>query len=278
MAITFDDLPAHGDLPPGQSRLDVATSILKTLAAARMPEVYGFINAGKLESHPEDISVLRAWRAAGEPLGNHTWSHMDLNKHSVEEYEADIVKNESPLASLMGNENWHWFRYPFLWEGDTLVKRHAIREFIRTRNYRIAQVTMDFEDYLWNAPYARCVAKDDHKSIAWLRSTYLSTADQYLSLYRDISRTLYGRDIRYVLLLHVGAFDARMLPDLLALYKSRGFNFITLRDAQQDPAYAGDPDLPLKYGGTLLEQMMAARRLKIPDNTKPYRELDAACR
>jgi hypothetical protein len=31
MAITFDDLPAHGALPSGMTRLSIAESVLKTL-------------------------------------------------------------------------------------------------------------------------------------------------------------------------------------------------------------------------------------------------------
>jgi len=46
-----------------------------------------------------------------------------------------------------------------------------------------------------------------------------------------------------VLLMHIGAFDARMLPELLALYRSRGVKFISLPDAISDPAYRDDPDI-----------------------------------
>jgi len=32
---------------------------------------------------------------------------------------------------LMVGQDWHWFRYPFLWEGDTLEKRHAVRAYLK---------------------------------------------------------------------------------------------------------------------------------------------------
>jgi peptidoglycan-N-acetylglucosamine deacetylase len=278
VAFTFDDLPAHGDLPPGQTRLEVAESILRTLHDQHMPPVYGFVNAVKLEKSPDDIAVLKAWRAAGEPLGNHAYSHPSLNEVTVEQFESDIAKNEPILSKLMVGEDWHWFRYPFLWEGDTLEKRHAVRAYLKQNGYQIAQVSMDFEDYLWNAPYARCVAKQDEKSIEALRASYLATADQYITVFRDLTHTLYGRDIPYVLLMHVGAFDAKMLPDLIELLHRRGFSFTTLPDAMKDPVYREDPDVALKYGGAFQEQVAAARHIKIPPNTKPYKELEATCR
>jgi len=278
VALTFDDLPAHGSLPAGQTRLQIANSILTTLHDQNLAEVYGFINAAQLEKVPDDIAVLKAWRAAGQPLGSHTYSHPSLNDLTPAEFEAEIARNEPVLSTLMAGQDWHWFRYPFLWEGDTLEKRRAVRAYLQQNGYKVAQVSLDFEDYLWNAPYARCVDKHDDKAIDFLRTTYLSTADQYITVFRDLTHTLYGRDIPYVLLLHIGAFDAKMLPDLIALLRSRGFTFTTLPEAMKDAAYREDPDVALKYGGAFQEQIAAARHIKFPANSKPYKQLEATCR
>ena len=278
MAITFDDLPSHGDLPPNETRLQIANSILATLKAQHLPPVFGFFNGEKVEKEPATESVLKAWRDAGQPLANHSWAHIDINDLSAAEFEAEIAKNEALLKKYMAGEDWHWFRYPYLHEGDTLNKRRAVRAWLEPRGYRVAQVNMDFEDYLWNAPYARCVAKHDDAAIARLHDSYLATADQFITVFREASRMVYGRDVKYVLLMHVGAFDAKMLPDLLALYRAKGFSFISLAEAQRDPAYRDDPDIASKDGGALLELMAQRRKLKFPPNSKPYQELEDTCK
>ena len=278
VVLTFDDLPAHGPVPTGQTRLEIAHSILSTLHDQHLPLVYGFINAEKLENSPNDIAVLNAWRAAGQPLGNHGYSHPRLTDLAPAEYETDIAQNEPLLTKLMVGQDWHWFRYPFLQEGDTLDKRHAVRAYLQQNGYQIAQVSLDFKDYLWNEPYARCVAKQDNQSIETLRASYLAAADQSITLFRDETHTLYGRDIPYVLLLHIGAFDAKMLPDLIDLFRRRGFTFTTLPEAMKDPAYSDDPDIALEHGGTFQEQVAAARHIKFPPNGKPTKELEATCR
>jgi peptidoglycan/xylan/chitin deacetylase (PgdA/CDA1 family) len=278
VAITFDDLPVHGPLPPGLTRADIARQILATLKAEHLPEVYGFINAGRLEKGPEDLEVLKLWREAGEPLGNHTYDHMNFNQHTVEQFEDNIEKNEPVLKGLMAEKDWHWFRYPYLWEGDTLEKRHAIRAYLKDRGYRIAQVSMDFEDYAWNPAYARCKEKKDEKSIAWLRDSYLATAKEYLALDQKMARQYFERDIRHVLLLHIGAFDALMLPQLIEMMRKEGFGFITIQEAESDSAYQTDPDAPLKFGGTLLDQIFDAKHLDYPPHAeKPMKELAAVC-
>ena len=278
MAITFDDLPAHGEKPAGVTRLEIAQSILATLKRERMPPVYGFINGKRREEDASSPAVLEAWRAAGQPLGNHTWAHRDFDDETPEQFEAEVTKVEPLLAQLMGSGDWHWFRYPFLNEGDTLPKRRAARAWLAANGYKIAEVSMDFEDYLWNAPYARCMDKHDDASIAKLHDSYLSLADRYYGVFRRFSQLVYGRDVKYVLLMHVGAFDAKMLPELLALYRGKGVAFISLPSAMSDPAYRDDPDVGVRGGGTFLELMMRKKSLEIPQNGKPYKELDAMCR
>ena len=279
VALTIDDLPSHGALPPGMTRADVAKSILKTLQDAHAPKVYGFINAKKLEEHPEDMEVLKLWRSAGFPLGNHTYAHLSLNASSADDFDQNVARDEPTLKSLMGHQNWHWFRYPYLWEGDTLEKRHAVRQYLKDHKYHIAQVTLDFEDYLWNGPYARCVEKNDAASIEWLKSSYMSTATEYIALDQSMSKLVFGRDIKHVLLLHIGSFETVMLVQLLDSLRRHGFRFITLPEAEKDRAYKSDPDVALKEGGTLLDQMMEARHLDFPPhNDKPYDQLDALCR
>ena len=165
MAITFDDLPAHGEKPAAMTRLQIINSILDTLKREKLPPVYGFINGERIEESPSTEDVLKAWRAAGQPLASHTWSHPNLESITVEEFEADILKNEPLLKKYMPNQDWHWLRFPYLHEGETVEKRRAVRTWLAAHNYKIAEVSMDFEDYLWNAPYARCVAKHDDAAI-----------------------------------------------------------------------------------------------------------------
>ncbi|MGH9530126.1 MAG: polysaccharide deacetylase family protein, partial [Terriglobales bacterium] len=277
IAFTFDDLPAHGPLPPGETRIEVATKILSALRDAHLPPTYGFVNGIRIQEQPTDAAVLQAWRTAGNPLGNHSWSHMNLNQHTVQEFEADVTRNEPLIKKLMKNEDWRWFRFPYLAEGDTPEKRAAIRTFFAKHDYKIADVTMSFGDYLWNEPYARCSAKGDSKAIAFLESSYLTAADQSISYYLELSQTLYGRDIPYVLLMHIGALDAEMLPKLLDLYRSRGFKFVTLPQAESDEFYREDTDLHQPPGPDMLEGIAVERHLPLPPRPTPA-QLDALCR
>jgi peptidoglycan-N-acetylglucosamine deacetylase len=281
LAITFDDLPAHGAHPPAITRMQIIQSILATLQREKLPPTYGFINGVRTEESPETLGALRAWRAAGQPLANHTWSHPDFNATSTAQFIADIEANQPLLRTLMPapSDDWHWFRYPYLNEGDTLGKHREVRTWLRANHYQVAEVTMDFEDYLWNEPYTRCTAKNDTAALQQLHDTYLSTADQFISYYRAISKAVYGHDIPLILLMHVGAFDAHMLPELLTLYRTRGFTFVSLPEAAADPVYAEDSDIAYTNGDTLTEQLAFKRGIPRPHHQgKPIALLQALCR
>jgi peptidoglycan-N-acetylglucosamine deacetylase len=276
IAITVDDLPLHGPIPPGETPLSVGRGVIAAITDARVP-AHGFVNAHWVAEQPATRQMLVEWRAAGLPLGNHGWAHRHLNEMSFDEFERELVRNEPLLAELAGGTDWRWFRYPFLDEGEDAEKREGARRVLARHGYKIAAVTMDFSDWAWTAPYARCAASNDQQAIARLESTFLAAARESMPYYRTLSRRLYGRDLPYVLLLHGSAFEARMLPRLIQLYRSSGFRFISLEEAQRDPAYADQvrPNLPAEQKG--LENKATARGISLPARTDYSAELAAIC-
>jgi peptidoglycan-N-acetylglucosamine deacetylase len=282
VALTFDDLPLNGTKPASLSKEQIARDAVAVLKKHRIPPSFGFINAQALERSGDGARALEVWIAGGNPLGNHTYSHLNLSTNSVEDFEKEILRNEPVLELLMPaktKSDWHWFRYPFLHEGDTVEKRRVVREFLRTNGYQVAQTTLDWEDYLWNSAHARCLDKRDSASIEWLRSSYLSEAERWIRLQRGFSKQVWGRDINHVALLHLGSFSATILPDLFALLRREGFDIVTLEEAQGDPAYLSDPDIGEPNGGTLTELMMQAKGIPWPQGLadKPREKLRTIC-
>lgn len=278
IAITVDDLPAHSALPSGDTRLAIATEIIRALKDAHVPPTYGFVNGVRVSEVPSDVSVLDTWRAQGNLLGNHTWSHMSLNANTAEQFEADVLQGEPTVRDRMAGQDWKWLRFPYLQEGNTPEKRAEVRQFLAQHGYKVAAVTMSFGDYLWNEPYARCANKGDTKSIHLLEESYLQAAGEEADYEVALSSALYGHNIPYVLLMHIGAFDAQMFSRLLALYQQKGFHFVTLAEAEKDPFYASDIDLKLPPGPSSLTEAAAVKHIPVPPRPKHSDSLDTICR
>jgi hypothetical protein len=106
---------------------------------------------------------------------------------------------------------------------------------------------------------------------------YLKAAREGIAYSRELSRKLYGRDIPYVVLLHDSAFEARMLPRLIQFYRSEGFRFVSLADAERDPTYADQirPNLPAEPKG--LEWKAIDLGISLPGRTDFAPALAAIC-
>ncbi|WP_185829156.1 galactose-1-epimerase [Sphingomonas ginkgonis] len=276
LAMTIDDLPLHGPIPANETPLSVGRRTIAALRTAGLTSVMGMINGHWTADQPVTLQVLKEWRAAGLPLGNHTWSHLNLNQLSPEQFAAEVARNEPLLARLEPAGDWHWLRYPFLSEGDDPAKRASARAVLKAHGYKIAAVTTGFDDWAYTAPYARCVAKNDQAGIAELTRLYLQSAEESIRFARTLSWAVEDREIPFVLLQHSGALDSYLLPRLVAIYRRNGVRFVSLPEAERDPFYARDVD-PGLPGPANLESRAAARGIPLPYRASVMDRLAAIC-
>jgi peptidoglycan/xylan/chitin deacetylase (PgdA/CDA1 family) len=247
-----------------------------------MGPVSGFVN-GSFAPTDVDRAALDAWLEGGNQLGNHTYSHADLRKIGLGEYLSDIDKNEPLLDALTRAHGWpggyKTFRYPFLEEGRDLEQRRVIRQHLFAHGYRVAPVTIDFGDWAWNEPYARCLARADAKALDALRSSFLWIGRRFLVWADVTARQIFGRPIRHVLLLHAYVFTAEMVDALLVAYEKMNVKFISFDEALADPIYRMDPGAAPSLGSTFLEQLVDGQGAPHPPYLmQPLELLDALCR
>lgn len=284
LSITVDDLPANSNLSTQTTRMEIAQKILSIFKKHHITGVYGLINGNTVDNTPNGLAILQEWIKEGHALGNHTFHHLDLVKTESAEYITDIQKNEPILNQLMADKNYHYFRYPFLSEGNTQEKRDAVRNYLFKNNYKIAPVTVDFFEYEWNDPYVRCLKKDDKKSIEWLKKAYLEQANNALVISHELSKMLFNRDIKNVLLIHINSFTAEMLDELLTNYEKQNIKFTSLKDALSDPVYQINPNIVRDRAYTFLNQIRLSRGLENPEivnklyDTLPEDKLNQLCR
>ena len=230
----------------------IADRLLEVFRRHHLPPVTGFVNGHHVVDEPATEEVLRHWLAAGNPLGNHTYSHISLLKASLDQYFADLEKGEDVLRRLMpagaGDSAWKVFRYPFLFEGDTAEKRNGVRRYLSEHGYKIAEVTVEADDWAFNQPFARCAERSDTATMAELHRELVAAHVDELGRMRELTRQLAGRDIAHILLLHIGEAEADTMDDLLTAFEKAGVRWIDLSTAIADPFYAQDPAVLARSG------------------------------
>jgi peptidoglycan/xylan/chitin deacetylase (PgdA/CDA1 family) len=248
VAVTFDDLPATlaGVVANDAADLEALTrKLLGAVQKYRVPAV-GFVNEDKLfvEGEGRDqvdrrSRVLRLWLEAGLELGNHSYSHRDLNRVPLDQFQADVLRGEVVTRPLMAatGRRLRYFRHPFLHVGSDLPMRRSFETFLSRHGYTVAPVTMDNEDFVYAAAYAKALRERDTASAARIADDYVRYMNEVFSFFETVSRQVTGREIPQVLLLHANALNADRFGAVADALVRRGYRFVPLEQALADPAY-----------------------------------------
>jgi peptidoglycan/xylan/chitin deacetylase (PgdA/CDA1 family) len=250
VAITIDDLPVVSTRRDLSNRIAITQKLLSHIRKANIPAI-GFVNENKLydvdRRDERQIDLLRMWLNAGLELGNHTYSHRSLNTIALADYQADILKGESITSELLARKKktLRYFRLPFLQSGRTLEIKAQFDAFLQKHDYTIAPITFDNADYIFSRAYDNAFDTHDKALMKKVGEAYVPYMEAKLGYWERQSMKLFGREMSQTLLIHANFINSDYLDDLAAMFRKRGYKFVTLEEALKDEAYR----LPDTYVG-----------------------------
>jgi peptidoglycan-N-acetylglucosamine deacetylase len=264
VAVTFDDLPTpYGDLEDMRS---ITKRLLESFKRTGVP-VVGFVNERKLYQRGETdarIELLRAWLDAGYELGNHTFSHINLQRASLADYEDDVVRGETVTRMLLTEKGMklRYFRHPFLFTGMTPEYKRGLAEFLTARGYTVAPVTIDNGDYIFAAVYFKAKKRGDAETAKRVADAYVPYMESVFEHFERLSVETFGHEIKQTLLLHANEINADHFDELAAMLKRRGYAFVTLEAALKDAAYS-EQDALYKNGISWIHRWRLTKNLPL---------------
>jgi len=243
MAVTVDDLPVAQPSWHTNEQMDRITSdLLKTFERHGVPAV-GFVNEGKLETGGRVDTfrrgLLQRWLDAGHELGNHGFAHLDLHRVPPEEWMADVVRGEETTRKLVDASagTLRFFRHPFLHVGMSPEIQTATLEFLESHGYTVAPVTVDNSEWIYGRAYAQAYNAGDDELQEKIGRDYIRYMLEVVAYYETQTEAIVGRPIPQILLVHAYALNADWLDDLLEKLEERGYAWISLEEALEDPVY-----------------------------------------
>ncbi len=250
VAVTFDDLPYQA---PDAELCDPARATALTEAFVDMLKPLDtraavFVNEGKVcEARRADLlpALLNIWLDAGLDMGNHTFSHINIHRNTVEAYLADVDQGAPATRAVLEarGRSLVFFRHPYLFTGETPEKKAAIAAGLAARGYTVAPVTIDNNDWMFAALYRRAEAAGDAALTQRIGEAYVAHMATVLDHWEPYSAELAGgREPAQVLLLHANSLNQDWYPQIHALYLARGYRFVTLDEALDDPVYGHADD------------------------------------
>lgn len=240
LAITFDDLPvAAAGGCDGEMRAAVLDGLLGTMRKHHV-RAAGFVNEGGGCGAPIVGRTIDAWLDEGHTIGNHGFSHLDINRVPLAQYTADILKGEAVTRPRLERRGLRlqYYRHPFLHAGATAEAKRGLAEFLASHTYEVAAVTFDNQEWVFAQAYKRAHASRNSALKQRIAAAYLDYMEVVTGFFEQRSKDVLGREPAQILLLHANLLNAEHLEALLALYRRRGYRFVTLTEALRDPAYA----------------------------------------
>lgn len=271
VAITFDDLPM-ADLGQEPRRLAIATDvnrrILSALKRFRAPAT-GFVNeAGICAIGPGADRLLVGWNKGNFELANHGATHADANKLDLPTLEREILQGEDtigPMARRAGR-SLRFFRFPFNHLGETAEKQAGAVSLLQARGYQLAASTIDTSDYVFDKAYVRALRENDRDMQKRIKRAFLDYTAKQIAYYPSLNQQVLGYEPPEIMLLHVNRLNAETLSAQLALFRSAGYRFVTLSEAQADSVYAQPPQLPTRFGPMWGYRWARDRGIKVNGN------------
>ena len=242
IAVTIDDLPVVTTQRTLEARRDITKRLLGHIKKAKVPAI-GFVNENKLyrDGKPveEEIALLKMWLDAGLELGNHTFSHRSADAISLEDYTNDIIRGEAITKELLKAKGMRmrFFRHPFLQTGSDMGKKNAIYKFLSEHGYTVAPVTHDNADYIFARAYDNVRDKGDREMMKRVGDAYVPYMEAKMEYWEWQAIKTLGRPVSHTLLMHANSINAEYFDDLAAMFKKRGYKFVTLEEALKDEAY-----------------------------------------
>ncbi len=234
IAITVDDLPyvTFGGASP-EDGLEYARNIVSALREHRIVAT-GFVIGQNVK--PETRPALQAFADAGHTIGNHSWSHPDYGTLTPDAFLEETRKTDDVLAEWIDGPKY--YRFPYLRQGETAAKRAAATQILSGLGYQNVPVTIDNDEWQFNADYTKAVSDGDTEAAAIIAQNYLAHMYERTSYFQTLAVDELGGDVDHILLVHLNRINADHLATLLDWYEAQGWTFITVRDALAHPVFS----------------------------------------
>ena len=266
VAVTIDDLPFISRTLSGNdaARMAMTQKLVGHLVAYEVPAI-GFVNEGQLYRDgtldTARVAMLRHWLDAGLDLGNHSFSHHDLHRTPLDDFQADVLEGERVTKQLLQDYGlaMRYFRHPYLHTGTDLDTKHALETFLDDHGYRVAPVTIDNAEWIFALAYDNATGEANALAMQHIADAYIAYMDEKFAYFEQQSMALFGREIRQTLLLHANLLNADHFDALAEMMQARGYTFITLERALEDEAYASANTYTGPSGMTWLHRWAVTR-------------------
>lgn len=268
LAVGFVSLPPVDRINPPADADATMRLLIEKLKAHKVPAI-GFVQGNMISDgekfYPVRAEIVRLWRDAGFEIGIGNFKHVWFYDTPYEEYVAGVEKNERITRQLLAEKgaSLRYFSYPYLNTGKSAEDKKRFENWLSERNLRSVKYTFDNQEWMYSFAYDAARKDNDVRTMKEIRAEFLDYMTKMLAHYEAYSQETFGRDIPQTLVLTPSRLVTDTADELFGMFETRGYNFVSIDEAQSDAAYKTPENFVGKSGISWFERWTLARNAKL---------------
>jgi beta-lactamase regulating signal transducer with metallopeptidase domain len=242
IAIGFVGIPPvdRSENPPKDADATARLLIAK-LQQYKVPAI-GFLNGSMISDgdkmYPVRAEIVKMWRDQGLEVGIGGFNHIWFYDTPYDDFVANVEKNETVVKKLFAEKMQpKYFSYPYLNTGRSPEEHDRFESWLNAQGLSSVKYTIDNNEWMYSFAYDIARNDNDINSMKEVRAAFLDYMLKMFDHYETYSREMFGRDIAQTMVLTPSRLVADTADDLFGLIEKRGYRFVSMSDAQADPAY-----------------------------------------
>lgn len=276
LAIGFVSIPPVDRTANAPKDSDATMRLLiQELKEHKVPAI-GFLQGNMVsdgdKAYPVRANIARLWRDAGLDVGLGGYKHVWLYHTPVDEYIANIEKNERVAKQILGEATTpKYFSYPYLNTGRSIEDRARVESWLESHGYTSVKYTFDNNEWMYSWAYDMARNDNDVNTMKEIREAYLAYMGKMFDHYEAYSTEMFGRDIPQTLVLTSSRLVTDTADDFFGMAAKRGYSFVSIDEAQGDEAYRTKENFAGEAGISWFERWAMAKGTKL----RPEPQIDA---
>jgi beta-lactamase regulating signal transducer with metallopeptidase domain/peptidoglycan/xylan/chitin deacetylase (PgdA/CDA1 family) len=274
LAIGFVSIPPLAR-PEGNVMDSDATTrlMIAKLAQYKIPAV-GFVTGSMISDgdkfYPVRANMVRMWRDAGLEVGIGNFKHIWFYNTPYDDYVAGVEKNEAVVKKMLAEKNLplKYFSYPYLNTGKSVEERDRFESWLNAQGLHSVKYTIDNQEWMYSYAYDMARSDNDVNTMTEVRVAFIKYMDKMFDHYEAYSQDMFGRDIPQTMVLTTSRLVADSADDLFGMIQKRGYNFVSMDEAQADEAYKTPENVIGNFGNSWFERWTATQGKKLREEPK----------
>jgi len=242
VAIGFVSIPPlDRSADPPKDADATARILIAKLQQHKVPAI-GFISGSMVSDgdkiYPVRSEIVKMWRDAGFEIGIGGFKHIWFYETPYDDFVANVEKNENVTRKLFSdNTQPRYFSYPYLNTGKSVEDHDKFESWLNSRGLASVKYTIDNNEWMYSFAYDMARNDNDVNTMKEIRAEFVGYMSKMFDHYEKYSREMFGRDIAQTMVLTPSRLVADSADDLFGMMEKRGYKFVSMSDAQGDPAY-----------------------------------------